>query len=35
VAGPAVVEAPATTLLVPPGWRASLDKNLIFGVEEV
>ena len=35
VAGPAVVEAPATTLLVPPGWRANLDKNLIFRVEEV
>ncbi len=35
VAGPAVVEAPATTLLVPPGWRAALDKNLIFRVEEV
>jgi N-methylhydantoinase A/oxoprolinase/acetone carboxylase beta subunit len=35
VAGPAVVEAPATTLLVPPEWRATLDKNLIFRVEEV
>jgi N-methylhydantoinase A/oxoprolinase/acetone carboxylase beta subunit len=35
VAGPAVVEAPATTLLVPPGWRATLDGNLIFRVEEV
>ena len=28
--GPAVVEAPATTLLVPPGNQAKLDKHRIF-----
>jgi N-methylhydantoinase A/oxoprolinase/acetone carboxylase beta subunit len=28
--GPAVLEAPATTLLVPPGHRASLDENRIY-----
>jgi acetone carboxylase beta subunit len=30
VTGPAVVEAPATTMLVPPGFEASLDRNRIY-----
>lgn len=30
VEGPAVTEAPATTMLVPPGWEASLDTNRIY-----
>jgi acyl dehydratase len=30
VEGPAVTEAPATTMLVPPGWEASLDNNRIY-----
>jgi acetone carboxylase beta subunit len=30
VDGPAVVEAPSTTLLVPPGWRATLDAYRVF-----
>lgn len=33
VDGPAVVEAPATTLLVPPGFRVRLDKHRIFHME--
>ena len=33
VNGPAVIEAPATTLLVPPGIRVKLDKHRIFHME--
>jgi N-methylhydantoinase A/acetone carboxylase beta subunit len=33
VNGPAVIEAPATTLLVPPGFRVKLDKHRIFHME--
>jgi N-methylhydantoinase A/acetone carboxylase beta subunit len=31
--GPAVIEAPATTLLVPPGYRVKLDRHRIFHME--
>ncbi|MBD3256372.1 MAG: hydantoinase/oxoprolinase family protein [Candidatus Lokiarchaeota archaeon] len=31
--GPAVIEAPATTLLLPPGFRVELDKHRIFHME--
>ncbi|MFX0070375.1 MAG: hydantoinase/oxoprolinase family protein [Candidatus Hermodarchaeota archaeon] len=31
--GPAVIEAPATTLLVPPSFRVKLDKHRIFNME--
>jgi len=31
--GPAVIEAPATTLLVPPGFKVFLDKHRIFHME--
>jgi N-methylhydantoinase A/oxoprolinase/acetone carboxylase beta subunit len=31
--GPAVIEAPATTLLVPPNFRVRLDKHRIFHME--
>jgi len=34
VEGPAVVEAPATTMLVPPGFDAPLDENRIFHLGE-
>ncbi len=33
VYGPAVIEAPATTLLVPPGYKVELDKHRIFHME--
>ncbi|MFX1443942.1 MAG: hydantoinase/oxoprolinase family protein [Promethearchaeota archaeon] len=33
VDGPAVIEAPATTLVVPPGYRVKLDKHRIFHME--
>jgi N-methylhydantoinase A/acetone carboxylase beta subunit len=33
VDGPAVIEAPATTLVVPPGYRATLDEHRIFHLE--
>lgn len=33
VKGPAVIEAPATTLLLPPNYRAELDKHRIFHLE--
>lgn len=33
VDGPAVIEAPATTLVVPPGYRVTLDKHRIFHME--
>ena len=31
--GPAVIEAPATTLVVPPDFRVKLDKHRIFHME--
>ena len=31
--GPAVIEAPATTLVVPPGFRVKFDKHRIFHME--
>jgi acetone carboxylase beta subunit len=31
--GPSIIEAPATTLLVPPGFRVKLDKHRIFHME--
>ncbi|MXR50381.1 hydantoinase/oxoprolinase family protein [Halovenus sp. WSH3] len=34
VEGPAVVEAPATTMLVPPGFEAPLDEHRIFHLGE-
>ena len=34
VDGPAVVEAPATTILVPPGYEAPLDENRIYHLQE-
>jgi N-methylhydantoinase A/acetone carboxylase beta subunit len=33
IIGPAVIEAPATTLVVPPGFRVKLDKHRIFHME--
>jgi N-methylhydantoinase A/oxoprolinase/acetone carboxylase beta subunit len=33
IEGPAIIEAPATTLLVPPGYRVKLDKHRIFHME--
>ena len=33
VDGPAVIEAPATTLVVPPNYRVKLDKHRIFHME--
>ena len=30
IAGPAIVESPATTFAIPPGREASLDLNAIF-----
>ncbi len=33
VNGPAVIEAPATTLVVPPNYRVKLDKHRIFHME--
>lgn len=33
ILGPAVVEAPATTLLIPPGFKVELDKYRIFHME--
>jgi N-methylhydantoinase A/oxoprolinase/acetone carboxylase beta subunit len=30
VSGTAIIEAPNTTLFVPPGWSANLDDHLIF-----
>ena len=34
VTGPTVVEAPATTILVPPGFEAPLDSNRIYHLTE-
>ena len=33
VSGPAVIEAPATTLVIPPGFKVKLDKHRIFHME--
>jgi N-methylhydantoinase A/acetone carboxylase beta subunit len=33
--GPAVAEAPATTMLVPPGFEAELDRNRIYHLREI
>jgi acetone carboxylase beta subunit len=33
IKGPAVIEAPATTLVVPPNYRVMLDKHRIFHME--
>ncbi|MBD3254553.1 MAG: hydantoinase/oxoprolinase family protein [Candidatus Lokiarchaeota archaeon] len=33
IVGPAVLEAPATTLMVPPGYKVTLDKHRIFHME--
>ena len=33
IVGPAVIEAPATTLVVPPGYRVKLDKHRMFHME--
>ena len=33
IQGPAIIEAPATTLVVPPGYRVKLDKHRIFHME--
>ncbi len=33
IMGPAVIEAPATTLLVPPGYKVNLDKHRVFHME--
>ncbi|MBE3593836.1 MAG: hydantoinase/oxoprolinase family protein [Candidatus Carbobacillus altaicus] len=30
IIGPSIVEAPATTLVLPPGWSAFLDKHRLF-----
>lgn len=34
VTGPTVIEAPATTVLVPPGFEAPLDNNRIYHLEK-
>ncbi len=34
IIGPAVIEAPATTILVPPGYEAPLDENRIYHLQE-
>ena len=34
VRGPAVVEAPATTLLLPPGFHTKLDAYRIFEINQ-
>ncbi|MFX1508546.1 MAG: hydantoinase/oxoprolinase family protein, partial [Promethearchaeota archaeon] len=33
IKGPAIVEAPATTLVIPPGYKVKLDKHRIFHME--
>jgi acetone carboxylase beta subunit len=33
IEGPAIIEAPATTLVVPPNYRVNLDKHRIFHME--
>lgn len=33
IVGPAVIEAPATTLVVPPGYRVKLDKHRMYHME--
>lgn len=34
IEGPAVAEAPATTMLVPPGFNAPLDRNRIYHLQQ-
>nr|WP_255453901.1 hydantoinase/oxoprolinase family protein [Natronomonas sp. CBA1123] len=34
IEGPSVIEAPATTILVPPGYEAPLDENRIYHLQE-
>ena len=34
VEGPSVIEAPATTILVPPGYEAPLDRNRIYHLQK-
>jgi N-methylhydantoinase A/oxoprolinase/acetone carboxylase beta subunit len=33
VNGVAIIEAPNTTLFLPPGWRARLDEHMIFWLD--
>ena len=33
--GPAVIESPATTLVVPDGWSTRLDSHRLFHLREV
>ena len=33
IEGPSVIEAPATTLLVPPGYKVKLDKHRVYHME--
>ncbi|MBI5616915.1 MAG: hydantoinase/oxoprolinase family protein [Gammaproteobacteria bacterium] len=35
IAGPAVIESPATTLVVPEGWSTRLDSHRLFHLREV
>ena len=35
IQGPAIIEAPATTLVVPPNFRVKLDKHRIFHMEGI
>lgn len=35
IAGPAVIESPATTLVVPDGWATELDTHRLFHLREV
>jgi N-methylhydantoinase A/oxoprolinase/acetone carboxylase beta subunit len=35
VAGPAVIELPETTVVVPPGWRAERDASGAVAIEQV
>ncbi len=32
--GPSILEAPATTMVIPPGFRAELDEHLIYHLRE-
>jgi acetone carboxylase beta subunit len=34
VVGPAIIESPATTFVLPPGFETSLDKHRIFHLKE-
>jgi acetone carboxylase, beta subunit len=35
IAGPAIIESPATTFVVPDGWVTDLDVHRIFHLREV